>query len=122
MVNKNTEFKRGFFSPEIKKKMDIFFQKESTQTELRLTPFLFVCLINNGILDGKRINEDEFAILAEWDSKNYISFNRKNGDVGNYIVKIKSTDFFKFIVDILFTGYIDKSEINMAGELEENIE
>lgn len=106
---KNEEkFKRGFLSGAVKSLMSGFLDEEIETVHLRLMPYLLSCLMNNGVMSSDKINDKELNILKKWDEKGYIAFERKKGDVGFYEVKIKSLDFYKFMCDVIWLGYIQK--------------
>lgn len=90
--------KRGQLTGAIKAKSQELLGYEITQQELRLMPYVQSTMMNDHVIDPRKINGEERTILSEWRQKGYI----EGGASGMAISK----DFWDAINQILWLGYV----------------
>lgn len=90
--------KRGELTPAIKKQMQEFFERDVTQRELRLLPYIQYTMMNTRKLDPRHINGEEREVLQKWREAGHI----EGGASGLAITR----DFWNFMNVILFQAYV----------------
>ena len=89
--------KRGELTTTIQGLAVGFWDREITQTELRLYPYVHSCAINARKLDPQKINLEEREIMQIW---------KASGHFSGGITEINMTrEFFDFINTMLWHGY-----------------
>lgn len=90
--------KRGQLTDAIKAKAQELLGHEITQRELRLMAYVQSIMVNDQVIDTRKINGDERTILSEWRQKGYIE-----GGAGGMSI---SKDFWDAIHQIMWLGYV----------------
>lgn len=101
--------KRGQLTDSIKAKSKVLLGYEISQRELRLMAYVQSTMVNDQVIDPRKINDDERTILSEWRQKGYIE-----GGAGGMSI---SKDFWDAIHQIMWLGYVafaDEPEPNPA--------
>lgn len=107
MKNQNL---RGFLTSEIKEKAEKYLNREFTQTELRLYPYIQYCCMNGGYIGREKTSEKERVILQQLVNEKHL--------IRDYPADFYPTkDFWMFMNDILTDAYVVTAE-----ELEETDE
>ena len=90
--------KRGELTPALRRKMEAFLGRETSQTELRLLPYIQYAMVNNRRLDPNKLNGAERQILSKWRARGHIE-----GGAGGMAI---TREFWNFMNDILFDAYV----------------
>lgn len=95
------EQKRGQLTQRIKDESVEFLGREITLQELRLLPYIMECILNLQKFDFNKITSAENQILMEFVEGGFITGR-------NIYEKFNvSKDFYNFITEILYLGYVD---------------
>lgn len=89
--------KRGELTPEIQERAKAFLDREISQTELRLYPYIHYCATNERKIKPEKINEEERQIMRLWKDAGHF----EGGMSGINMTK----EFFNFMNDMLWYGY-----------------
>lgn len=92
---------RGELTERIKEKSRELLGYEIGVTELRLLPYVQYIMVNEQIIDIRKINQEEREILEKWRTKEFV----EGGASGLAMTK----DFWDAICEIVFLGYVDLS-------------
>lgn len=90
--------KRGEYTAEIEQKMKKFLGRESSQTELRLYPYIVYVMTNERSIDPNKINQHERVILSLLREAGHI----EGGASGMAVTK----EFWDFANDVIFDAYV----------------
>ncbi len=90
---------RGQLTQRIKDKAQSLLGYEITQEELRLMPYLQYVMVNNGILDARKISPTEMEVIEGWREKGYVG--------GELPVMTMSEGFWDIINHLIYLGYVD---------------
>ena len=89
---------RGQITDEIKAKSKELLGYEIDQKELRLMPYVQRVMMNEQVIEPRKINEEERGILSKWRTNGYI----EGGASGLSMTK----QFYDAMCEILWMGYI----------------
>lgn len=89
---------RGQLTTHIKRRAQELLGYEITQTELRLIPYAHHVMLNAQVIDPRKINTDERAILSNWRERGFI----EGGASGMAITR----EFFDAMNELLWLGYV----------------
>jgi hypothetical protein len=92
--------KRGQLSPEIIAKAREFFGYDINRTELRLLPYIHSVSVNDQVIDPRRVNDEEIAILRKWDIDGHLLLSPSS------TLEI-TKPFYDAINEILWIAYVD---------------
>lgn len=93
--------KRGMLTEEIKKCSNELLGYEIDTIELRLMPYLQYIVINDKLIDYRKINFNEKTILIKWEDLGFIKFNNDNEKVSI------TEEFWNIINKIIFIAYVN---------------
>lgn len=96
--------RRGQLTEEINQIAVSMINRKITVRELRLIPYIQNVMVNNQKIDPNKISSEERKILSKWREEKFI----EGGASGLGITK----DFWNFMCEILFAGYVDIISIN----------
>ena len=86
------------------------FNREITQKELRLMPYIQYVMVNNKKIDPDKIDDQERQMIYDWANAGYLEF-----DLSGEILNV-SFDFYQKISEIIYLGYVDLTqEINLEN-------
>jgi len=94
---------RGMLTPSVQAVSKEFLGKELTIRQLRLFPYLYFTMVDDQIIESKRINGEEMATLEAWEDENYLLLAPHNQNIR--IVEM-SFRFWSFISEVLFLSYV----------------
>lgn len=90
--------KRGQLTDAIRHKMETFLGRPTSLGELHLIPYLQYVMVNDQVIDPKKINREERDIL---------SLLRKAGHIEGGASGLAVTrEYFAFMCDVLFDAYV----------------
>ncbi len=89
---------RGQITDNIKKTSARLLGYEITQAELRLMPYVQYVMVNEQVIEPRKVNQEERGILSKWREKGYI----EGGASGLSMTK----EFFCAICEIIWLGYV----------------
>ena len=89
---------RGKLTEQIEKKSEELLGYKITQAELRLMPYIQFVMMNDQVIDPRKINPEERKILSDWREKELI----EGGAGGLDICK----DFWIALNEICWIGYV----------------
>jgi len=92
---------RGQLTQRIKDKSKELFGYELTVRQLRLIPYILNVMQNDKTIDRRRINDEEFDIIIQWENENHLTYSVASCELT--ITK----DFWDKANEILFLGYVD---------------
>lgn len=70
-----------------------------TRTELRLMPYLFVCLMDRTSIRREHVSREELAILVTWEGMDLGEFTAPNRPVS------VTKEFYDLMCDVLWESY-----------------
>lgn len=91
--------KRGQLTKRVQEYAKEVFNREISQTELRLMPYVQYTMVNDQRLDPHKINQEEREILSVWRKKGYIE-----GGASRMCI---SEEFWGILCHFLFLAYVD---------------
>jgi len=94
--------KRGALTEEIKTRSKELIGYEIDTTELRLIPYIHYVMVNEHRIDPRKINAEERKIMSRWRSAGHI-----DGGLSEMGI---TKEFWNFMNEILFLGYVDVDE------------
>lgn len=89
---------RGQLTPRIAAFGQAAFGHEFTQRDLRLIPYLHYVIINHGVINMRKLNEDEWARLQQWEDAGLLAI------VGDTITRV-TPRLWMAINHLLWLGY-----------------
>lgn len=89
---------RGQLTPAVKRFMEEFLGRETTQTELRLIPYIAYEAVNNQKVDPARVNLEERGIMRLWKNDGHF----EGGMTGVAITR----EFWDFMQGVLWLAYV----------------
>ena len=98
-IPKKEAQKRGALTKRIKQKSKELFGYEIGVVELRLMVYIQFVLVNDQIVDSRKVNDEEREIMERWDIS-------KHAEVGNGRV-IPTKAFWDAMCEIIYLGYVD---------------
>lgn len=90
---------RGMITERIKEKSKLLLGYEISQNELRFMPYLQFVMVNNAMLDLRKISPEEVEILEKWRGLNFIG--------GELPMITMSEKFWDIINHLIYLGYVD---------------
>lgn len=94
--------KRGMLTDRIKVKSRELIGREISSTELRLIPYIQYVMVNDHKIDPRKINQEELEIMSLWRNAGYLEGGLSEMGI--------TREFWDFMNEILFLGYVDVDE------------
>lgn len=89
----------GELTPKVKTYMEGFLKRETDQFELRLIPYVQYIMVNEQVIEPKKISQPDRRILAKWREAGHI----EGGASGLSVTE----EFWQFMCDVLKMAYVD---------------
>lgn len=90
--------RRGELTDQVRAKMEAFLGRPTSKTELHLIPYLQYVMVNEQVIDPKKINREEREILSLLRTAGHI----EGGMTGLSVTR----EFFDFMCSVLFDAYV----------------
>ena len=74
-----------------------------TTEELRLMPYLMYVMVNEHVIDSRKLNNDEHDILDKWRDAGHVL------DTTSGRIKV-TEEFWGFLCELIWLGYVDLRE------------
>lgn len=95
---------RGRLTPEIQALSKEMLGIEIDQKQLRIMPYLQYTMMNEQVLDARKLDGEEIAIISDWSMKKWIIY----AEDGKYIRA--SEEFWIAMNRILYFSYVNTKE------------
>jgi len=101
---------------EVKDEARVILERDITQTDLRLLPYIDYCSKNPGAFKPDGINNEERKILSEWRELGLLSYNSSPGHSSMRV----SIPFYWFMCHALLCAYVETNDCPAVYEEDVN--